>query len=352
MTNEKTRSISAENPKGEVGSGGKVAHPELGPSRKGSPAIIPLEAGKPYILADIEGPAVIQSIWITTFDKTDYSPYVLRDLVFRIYWDGEVNPSVEVPLGDFFCNGFAKKYMVNSLPIIVNPHGGYNCYFPMPFSKKTLITIENQHPVDISSFFYQINYSLLDKIVDNVGYFHAFWNRENPTKKKVDYTIVDKISGKGQYIGTFLAWTALEGHWYGEGEIKFYIDDDRQYPTICGTGTEDYFGGAWCFTDKRGYKDEDAITYSTPFLGYPYCSKTGKGETGMPMHAMYRWHIPDPIRFDNRLKVTIQQIGYDLSRMDGITERSDDISSVAYWYQSEPHNTFNKLPEPEDRWPR
>ena len=183
IKDEKTRSISAENPDGKPGSGGKTPHPDLGPSRKGKPAIMPLKSGKTYTLADIEGPAVIQSMWITTWDKTSHSPYVLRDLVFRIYWDGEDSPSVEVPLGDFFCNGFARGATINSLPITVNPFGGFNCYLPMPFRKKALITIESQHSIDIPHFFYQINYSLTEDLSDNQGYFHASWNRENPTIK-------------------------------------------------------------------------------------------------------------------------------------------------------------------------
>jgi len=357
ITDHKTRSISAENPKGGKGAGGKEANHEIGPSRKGKPAIMPFKKNKTYTLAEINGPAVIRNIWMTTFEKTEQCPYVLRNLILRMYWDEEKYPSVEVPLGDFFCNGFARSYFVNSLPVAVNPHAGLNCYFPMPFKKKAVITIENQHLEDIPWFFYQINYDLVGELDNNTGYFHAEWSRENPTVKCKDFTIIDNIKGKGKYIGTFLAWATLQNYWWGEGEIKFYIDDDREYPTICGTGTEDYFGGAGCFE-----KDGKIYTYNTPFLGYPYCSQLVDKKVKrnfyeineVPMHAMYRWHIYDPINFEKNLKVTIQQIGAypEEGYPRDYFERSDDISSVAYWYQIEPHRTFKKLLKTEERWPR
>ena len=334
LTDAKTRSISAENPKGKKGEGGKEAS-NLGVGRKGKPCIT-LPQGKTVTLAEIEGPGIIQHIWVTVPDKTEKGVYVLRDLILRMYWDKEVAPSVEVPLGDFFCNGHAMRYKVNSLPIVCNPTGGMNCYFPMPFLSSARITLENQHPVDVPLFFYQITYVVLPKLPERIGYFHAQWRRENPTKISHDYTILDKVEGKGQYIGTFLALASLHRYWWGEGEIKFYIDGDTEYPTICGTGTEDYVGGAWCFGE----------TYSTAFLGYPLCFKQ---EDGPPLHALYRWHIPDPIYFEKSLRVTIQQIGHD---GQSLFERSDDVSSVAYWYQTEPHIPFPEFPPAQDRWPR
>jgi len=334
LSEAKTRSISAENPKGEKGGGGKEAS-NLGVGRKGRPCIT-LPQAKTTSLAEIEGTGVIQHIWITLPDHTEEGPYVLRDLVLRMYWDGEPAPSVEVPLGDFFCNGHAMRCKVNSLPIAVNPTGGMNCYFPMPFRSSARITIENQHPKDVPGFFYQITYSLLPQLPEGTAYFHAQWRRENPTMIGRDYTIVDEIKGKGHYVGTYLAIGTLSRYWWGEGEIKFYIDGDEEYPTICGTGTEDYAGGAWCFGE----------TYSTPFLGYPLCHRS---EDGVPLHALYRWHIMDPVRFEKSLKVTIQQIGHDGR---SLFERSDDVSSVAYWYQTEPHNAFPELLPAQARWPR
>ena len=352
MTNGKTRSISAENPNGEVGAGGKKAS-NLGVSRKGRPCIT-LPRGKTVVLADIKGMGIIQHFWITVTDKTEKGYFVLRDLVLRMYWDDEKSPSVEVPLGDFFCNGFGARCNVNSLPIAVNPTGGMNCYFPMPFRKRAKITVENQHAEDIPGFFYQFNYTLVDEIPKEAAYFHAQWRRENITQIGKDYTILAGVKGKGQYVGTYLAWASLERYWWGEGEIKFYIDGDRDYPTICGTGTEDYFGGAWCFYEKRDGKIVET-PFNTPFLGYPFYSKADDtrkdifGEDSVPMHGLYRWHLMDPIRFENELRVTIQQIGHNSREL---FERADDVSSIAYWYQAEPHSDFPILLPVQKRWPR
>jgi len=348
ISKSKTRSISAENPTGEAGEGGKASS-NLGIGRKGRPCI-GLKQGEIATLADITGTGCIQHIWITVPDTTDKGSFVLRDLILRIYWDGEDVPSVEAPLGDFFCNGFGIRKNVNSLPIAVNTSGGFNCYFPMPFEKSAIMTIENQHEGDVTGFFYQITYSLFDTLPKNTGYFHAQWNRQNCAALGSDFKILDNIKGEGQYIGTYLAWASLERCWWGEGEIKFYIDGDKDWPTICGTGTEDYFGGAWCYCDP---KTKTPGSYSTPFLGYHYYEEATEidGWYGhkVPMHGLYRWHIMDPIRFEKDLKVTIQQIGHNGRNL---FERSDDISSVAYWYQKEPHNNFQNLLSRENRWPK
>ena len=361
LTGGKTRSISAENPDGAPGSGGKASSP-LGRGRKGRPCI-ELPRGRETVLAQVSGSGVLQHFWVTVTDRTDAGYFVLRDLVLRMYWDGEKQPSVEVPLGDFFANGFGARCVVNSVPIVVNPTGGMNCYFPMPFRTQARITVENQHPVDVPGFYYQFTYALADGLPEETGYFHAQWRRENLTRAGRDYTILDNVTGRGKYVGTYLAWTALERFWWGEGEVKFYVDDDGEWPTICGTGTEDYLGGAWCFYEDRGGVISET-TYSTPFLGYPYFSertksftkRPGRDDRGidrvfdlLPKHGLYRWHLPDTIRFDSRLRVTIQQIGHD---MHALFERTDDIASVAYWYQAEPHGEFPRLAEARARWPR
>jgi hypothetical protein len=352
ITNGKTRSISAENPKGEVGGGGKEAS-NLGIARKGRPCIT-LPQGETVTLMEVNGTGILQHFWITVTDQTEKGKFVLRDLVLRMYWDDEETPSVEVPLGDFFCNGFGVRSKVNSLPIAVNPTGGMNCYFPMPFRKAARITIENQHAVDINGFFYQFDYTLVDELPDEAGYFHAQWSRENIATKAKDYTILENVKGKGHYIGTYLAWAALEEHWWGEGEIKFFLDGDKDWPTICGTGTEDYFGGAWCFYEEQDGKMVET-PYNTPFLGYAYYSKTDNTrshiftEDTVSMHGMYRWHLMDPIRFVDELRVTIQLMGHNGQEL---FERTDDVSSVAYWYQSEPHGTFPILLPVERRWPK
>ncbi|MFB6296014.1 MAG: glycoside hydrolase family 172 protein [Halobacteriales archaeon] len=345
LSDAKTRAITAENPDGAVGAGGQAAS-DLGPERKGRPCLRNVTPGATETLAEIDGPGEIRHIWITVPDSTDAGEHVLRDLVLRAYWDGEDDPSVEVPLGDFFCNGHATRCDVNSMPVVVAPSGGFNCYWPMPFREEARVTIENQHPGELPAFFYEIDYELDPGIGEDPAYFHAQWRRENPTTPGEDYTIVDGIEGRGHFVGTYLAWTALSDHWWGEGEVKAYIDGDGEYPTICGTGTEDYVGGAWGFVPP----DADAPKpYSTPFLGYPMHDEGGDGQGGPPRHGLYRWHIPDPIRFEEDLRVTVQQIGHD---GQGLFERSDDVSSVAYWYQEEPHAPFPDLPDRRERRPR
>lgn len=335
LSNTKTRSISAENPTGAPGQGAKAKPTEkdaasnLGEGWKVRPCIT-LAPKSLTKLAEIEGPGIIQHIWITVKEAA------YRDCVLRFYWDGEKSPSVEVPLGDFFACGHGLRYKVNSLPIAVNPSGAFNSYWPMPFRKSCLITIENQRWEEIDGFFYQITYAL-GEVPEETAYFHAQWRRSLTQRQYPEHVILDAIQGKGHYVGTFLAWTQLSNGWWGEGEIKFFMDDDSQYPTICGTGTEDYFGGAWCFGD----------TYSTAFLGYPLWRKEA-GE--VPRHGLYRWHIMDPIRFEQRLKVTIQALGW----WPGIKFQplTDDIASIGYWYQTEPHVQFPQFPAIEERWPR
>ncbi len=225
----KSRSINWENRNGEKGKGGMAAS-GLGPSRKGSPCIPLLKAGETITLAETVGPGVIQHIWMTVTNAvSERNRYILRDLVLRFYWDQETAPSVESPLGDFFCCGFGASYSVSSLPIVVNPTRGFNSYFPMPFGKSMKITLENQCDEDVSAFFYQVDYCLLPMLPQETGYFHAVWRRQRLTEKAKDYVILDNVKGKGQYVGTYMALTALERYWYGEGEVKFYLDGDKDY---------------------------------------------------------------------------------------------------------------------------
>jgi hypothetical protein len=335
LSSAETRSISAENPNGERGGGAKAEPDEhnaasmLGKGWKVRPCIT-LEPGTTTTLADIQGPGIVQHIWITV----DVKAY--RDTILRMYWDDEITPSVEVPLGDFFCNGHGLRYNVVSLPVAVNPSGGFNCYLPMPFRQRARITIENQRWEPIHGFFYQITYALTD-IPDNAAYLHAQWRRSMTSRECPEHIILDGVKGQGHYVGTFLAWTQLSNGWWGEGEIKFYMDGDSKYPTICGTGTEDYFCGAWGFGE----------TFNAPFTGYPLWRKE-PGE--VPRHGLYRWHIYDPIRFKQSLKVTIQALGWwPNGKFQPLT---DDIASVAYWYQAEPHTPFPTLPPIHERWSR
>ncbi|MGQ9732640.1 MAG: glycoside hydrolase family 172 protein [Candidatus Zipacnadales bacterium] len=334
LTDAETRSICAENPTGAKGAGAQAvpeggAAADLGKGWKVRPCIT-VPAHTTTTLADIEGPGVIQHIWITVSEKA------YRDCILRMYWDNEDTPSVEVPLGDFFCCGHSLRVKVNSLPIAVNPSGGFNSYWPMPFREHATLTIENQRWEDIGGFFYQITYALME-VSEEAAYFHAQWRKSLGTREYPEHVILDGVRGKGQYVGTYLAWTQLSDGWWGEGEIKFFIDGDQEYPTICGTGTEDYFGGAWGFGD----------TFSTAFLGYPLWQR----EPGrVPKHGLYRWHIMDPIRFNQDLKVTIQELGWwPNGKYQPLT---DDIASVGYWYQHEPHAPFPEMLPLQLRWGR
>lgn len=335
LGNGKTRSISAENPTGEVGKGGMEAPDEnsassvLGRKWKVRPCIT-LPPASTTVLADIKGPGTVRHIWITT------DPKIYRDCILKMYWDDEKEPSVEVPLGDFFCNGHNIYCKINSMPIAVNPYGGLNVYWPMPFRKHARIEIENQHRKEIGGFFYQITYEL-DEVPETAAYFHAQWRRAVSPIDNPDHIILEGVKGKGHYVGTYLAWTQLSNGWWGEGEIKFFMDGDTEFPTICGTGTEDYFGGAWAFED----------TFSTAFLGYPLWRKE---EKEVPKHGMYRWHIPDPIRFEKDLRVTIQALAWGPN--EKFKALQDDIASTAYWYQVEPHAKFPKMLPVHLRWPR
>jgi len=340
-----SRSVCAENPDGARGAGGQVEN-HLGVGWKGRPCLT-LDADQTATLADVEGPGLITHMWFTVRDVIDVwiekthqmhrIETILRDLVLRIYWDGQDAPSVEVPIGDFFCNGHAARSNIMSLPINVNPSGGFNSYWPMPFGKHCRITVENQSGAPVKGFFYQISYAL-GPVPENAAYFHAQWRREDATEYLREYTIVDGIEGRGQFVGTYMAWTQLTDGWWGEGEIKFFMDGDKECPTIIGTGTEDYFGGAWGFGDE---------TFSAPYLGYPYF-KREEGE--LVKHGLYRWHIMDPVRFKSDLRVVMQALGW--SKRGQLLPLRDDIASVAYWYQTLPHNPFPPLAEPSKRWPR
>ncbi|KQQ03486.1 MULTISPECIES: glycoside hydrolase family 172 protein [unclassified Rathayibacter] len=350
----RSRSINAENPDGSPGGAATTAS-DLGPGRKGR-AFLPLPAGERLELADIEGPGTIRHIWITVPDTTEGGPFVLRDLVLRIYWDDDEAPAVESPLGDFFCNGFATRALVTSMPIVVAPTGGMNSYFPMPFRSRARIVLDSEHPADVGAVFFQIDYTIDDDVSDDTGYFHAQWRRTDGTAERAtDHVILDGVEGAGAYVGTYIALTSLERYWWGEGEVKFYLDSDVEHPTQCSTGLEDYAGGAWAFQDQLSNDPPGVpLPFSAPYFGYPHAgsqdtTRASPFSTWMPpTHGMYRWHLPDPVLFTERVRVTLQQIGaWD----HGLFERSDDIATVAYWYQTGT-STAPRLPAAAERRPR
>lgn len=338
-----SRSISAENPTGERGRGGMApadpngASRELGLGWKCRPCV-GIAPGETYTVADITGPGMIQSMWFA-------GPVVDRDHILRIYWEDQAQPAVECPLPDFFAQPWpfqnpdrptaGPSSPVNSLPVSVNPARGLNCFWEMPFRQRCRMTIENRHPHRTDACFYQVNYALGD-VPEDAAYFHAQFRRTNPVPYGEVYTIVDGIRGRGHYVGTSMGWSINNNGWWGEGEIKFYLDGDREFPTICGTGTEDYFGGAYDWELDGQY-----VTYTTPFLGMHQVLRPDGTYQSQHRHAMYRWHIVDPICFQDDLRVTIQSLGW---RSDGrFYPGMNDISSVAFWYQTLPTATFPAL---------
>ncbi len=334
LSNAKSRSISAENFTGEKGAGGMATEgtgaecaKDLGQGWKVSPSV-EVEAGQTFELADIEGPGAIQQIWICPTGNWRYS-------ILRFYWDGEPEPSIEVPIGDFFCQGWGEYAHVNSLPVCVNPGSALNCYWEMPFRKRCVITFENLADEKVI-LYNQINYTLTD-VPDDVAYLHAQWRRTNPLPYKDDYTIIDGIKGKGHFVGTYMAWQVNNTGWWGEGEIKFFMDGDGEFPTICGTGTEDYFCGSYNF-DRDGQYTE----FTTAYAGLPQVIRGDGAYKSQQRFGLYRWHIMDPIRFEEDLRVTIQALGWRSG--DRYLPLQDDIASVAFWYQAEPHAPFPKLP--------
>lgn len=340
LSDAKTRSISPENFTGEKGKGGMAvtgtgerASSKLGRGWKVSPSII-IHAGETFELGNIEGPGAIQHIWMTPTGKW-------RNSILRIYWDDQDIPSVECPVGDFFACGWGEYAPVNSLAVTVNPGSAFNCYWTMPFKKRCRIEMTNTGEEDMF-LYYQIDY-VLTEVPEDAAYFHAQFRRVNPLPYKSVYTIVDGIKGKGHYVGTYMAWGVNNNGWWGEGEIKFFIDGDKEYPTICGTGTEDYFCGSYNFENKTTHQYEE---FSTAYAGLPQIIRPDGTYRSQMRFGMYRWHITDPIRFKDDLKVTIQALGW----RDGgyYLPLKDDIASVAFWYQTLPTQKFPPLPSAEE----
>jgi hypothetical protein len=345
LSNAETRSISAENVDGAKGRGGmSTENLENGPARelgqgwKVRPCIT-IPAQSTVTLVDVDGPGAIQHIWLTVH------PQHWRRLVLRMYWDGEDTPSVETPLGDFFCNGWCERCNVRSLPVAVNPAGGFNCYWEMPFRRRARITVENLFPEPVHGFYYQFTYTLTDIPADR-AYFHAQWRRSNPLPYAQVHTLVDGVRGQGHYVGTYLAWGVNNSGWWGEGEIKFYMDGDQEFPTICGTGTEDYFGGAWNFEMPKG----EYGAFTSPFSGLPQVLQQDGLYRSQQRFGMYRWHVMDPIRFATDLRVTIQALGWraPTEGKSRYLPLQDDIASTSFWYQTEPHAPYPPLPGMND----
>ena len=357
LSNAESRSISAENFTGEPGKGGmategtgSIPARELGQGWKVSPSV-QVKTEQTLTLAEIKTSGAIQQIWITTAGPKK------RDLILRMYWDDQQHPSVEVPLGDFFCNGLEDYAHVSSLPVCVNPGQAFNCFWEMPFQKSARITIENRDPLQDATVYYQINY-VETEVPENCAYFHAQFRRTNPVPYKEVHTLLDGVQGQGHYVGTYMTWGVNNNGWWGEGEIKFYLDNDDKFPTICGTGTEDYFLGSYNFDIAEAVKGkgrESAYSeYTTAYAGVPEIQRPDGVYKSQQSFGMYRWHIVDPIRFKSKLKVDIQALGWrDCFNWGGDVNKrrylplQDDVSSVSYWYQTLPTAPFPTLAERE-----
>ncbi|MEP0821576.1 MAG: DUF2961 domain-containing protein [Ignavibacterium sp.] len=337
LSRAQTRSISPENFTGEKGKGGMAtegtgmnAARDLGRGWKISPSV-KIKPKETFVLGEIRGSGAIQHIWMTPTGHWRY-------LILRMYWDGERTPSVEVPVGDFFASGWNQYAQISSLAVCVNPGSALNSYWEMPFRTSAKLTIENIGDDEVTVY-YQIDYTLTD-VPGDVGYFHAQFRRQNPLPYKTEYTILDGVQGWGHYVGTYVAWGVNNSGWWGEGEIKFFIDGDGEFPTICGTGTEDYFCGSYNFENRQTKQYQE---FTTPYSGLAQVIRPDGVYNSQQRFGLYRWHIMDPVRFGKDLRITLQALGW---RSGGrYLPLQDDISSVAFWYQKEPHAAFPKLPD-------
>lgn len=357
-----TRWITPENPTGARGAGGVTGH-----GRKGMPCRGRLKAGECWTLADGRGTGTLRRIWITMSDR---GPRQLRGLVLRMYWDGAAQPAVEAPLGDFFGNPLGRCFRFSNA-WFNNPEGrNWNCTLPMPFRKAFRVTVTNESPDDQPSFWYHIDYTLGDRHGKDTGYFHAWYHRENPTTLRRDFTILPRVRGRGRFLGCTLGLITAPYYsaWWGEGEVKIYLDGDREHPTLCGTGTEDYICSSWGIGD-----------FHLPWYG---CFFPPVPDPDLTQVAMYRLHGPDPVYFHQDIRVDLQQIGYfggldtirqlELTGQRGLVpagdgeafvtvaelkakaplslfERQDDWSAVAYFYLDRPASGLPAIAPYADR---
>ena len=335
-----TRSISPENFDGSKGGGaqastgtGAASARDLGVGWKVSPSV-DIAGGSTFDLAAISGAGRITHIWLTT--HRDH----WRTLVLRAYWDGATEPAIEVPLGDFFASGWGRFAQVSSVMVAANPHGGFNAYWPMPFRSGARLTCENlgTRPAVL---YYQVTYELdpsAPSQSENSGYLHAQFRRSNPLPDREPHPILSQVGGHGHYVGTYLAWGSNSPGWWGEGEVKFYLDGDVD-PTIVSTGTEDYFGGAWNFdVPGSGYRE-----FSTPYLGLPQVIRPDGLYQSQQRFGLYRWHVPDPIHFARDLSVSIQALGWQSGQR--YRPLRDDLASTAWFYLDRPSTNRPSLPD-------
>lgn len=331
ISNARTICISPENFTGEPGkaamaipgnprvrnvNNASVAAGELGQGWKVNP-YIHVGPGETFTLADVQGSGTVQHIWMTLTGIWSCS-------ILRIYWDDEKEPSVEVPAAHFFCQGWDTYAHVNSAAVCVNPGSAFNCYWPMPFRKHFRMTLQNIGDKEMIAYYF-IDCELGDVPLDQ-AYFHAQY-RHTPSNETSDFTILDGVHGRGHYVGTYLAWSVHNDGWWGEGEAKFFIDDDDKFPTVCSTGLEDYFCGSYNFD-----RDGKYTIFNTPYAGLCQVLPADQIYKSGQKFGLYRWHIVDPIRFTKKLKVTVQDLGW----RDGgcYLAQHSEIGATSFWYQT------------------
>ena len=363
--NIQTRWYTPENQSGEKGKAGKANF-----GRKGYPFVV-VKPGETIVMADIKGNGTIRRIWSTTDPFDD--PEVLRGYKLEIFWDGAEKPAVQVPMGDFYCHTFGKMTKFENIFFSCPEAKSYNCYIPMPFKKSAKIRLTNESK-KIMRIFYEINCTLGENHGDDIMYFHSSWRRENFTKAREDFTILPKISGTGRFLGCNIGMRqnpAMKSFWFGEGEVKVFLDGDKKWPTLCGTGTEDFIGTGW----GQGQFDD-------LYQGNQYVSEQGDGSF-KTFYGFYRFNAPDPIYFHKDIKVIIQTLGganakhllqdmkanpkqkymkagkgnefftqkevEDLGDSFVLVEREDDYCATAYWYMNSPTNSLPTLAPIEER---
>lgn len=333
-----SRSISFENPTGAPGVGGQVAS-KLGVGRKGS-ANRSIKPGETVVLCDIPGPGMIRHMWMTTIRHPD--AVLLETCVLRGWWDGQAHPSIECPIGNFFGMAHGKVTPYQSAVHGVSD-SGMNIWLPMPFVHHARFTFTNEGPKSVY-LYYQVDYTLGDQLADDVGRLHTIFRRENPTTEKQDFELLPERHQKGRYLGAVIGIHNLHPtHWWGEGEIKVYLDGDKEFPTIAGTGSEDYAGHGW----------------GVQLQAWLYCGCTFKAAslnlaegTATPEDlsrfiTMYRWHIPDPIVWQKSGRVTMQQLA-SVPKV-GLAETADDWSCSTFWYEPIPSAPLPGMPDVKAR---
>ena len=362
-----TRWLTGENPKGLKGAAGKKRH-----GRKGAP-VIGIPAGGELIITDIKGSGTIRRIWGTL---TSFEPEVLRSLVIEMYWDGAEKPAVLAPFPDFFGHTFGEMATFENIFFSSPKATSFNCIIPMSFKKSAKIVVKNESKLNLGMF-YEVDVTLGEKHNKNMLYFHSYWRRENYTKLREDFTILPEVKGRGKFLGCNLGFHSnsnLVQSWWGEGEVKIYLDGDTNLPTLCGTGTEDYIGSGF----GQDY-------FSHLYQGNQFVSNPDTYFKNA--HGFYRFHVPDPVYFYEDIRVTIQVIGgpgyTDMLRFlekdpnfklmkagngkeyytkkeledalkknpkaSGYLERIDDWCATAYWYMDKPSNCLPKLAPLKER---